>query len=145
VSVERARRFIGRGIRLIYQNGEVTAKCESEAPVFVQSPNCNLRRDWHPATVCRIPPECNFSIFRNVDFRDQLNSSVQRGYEAVFALTKMCTIRVSFVKGWGAEYRRQAITATPCWLEIHLNGPLQWLDQVLYAMGSPQGGCSSMS
>ena len=55
-NVERARRFIGRGIRLVYENGEVMAKCDSEAPVFVQSPNSNLRRQWHPATVCRIPP-----------------------------------------------------------------------------------------
>jgi MAD (mothers against decapentaplegic) family protein 4 len=46
-------------------------------------------------------------------------------------LRRLCILRLSFVKGWGADYNRKTIKETPCWIEIQLHRALQVLDEVL--------------
>lgn len=156
---------------MYYLQGDVFLECQSEMAVFVQSRQLNHSQKFNMNTVCKVPSRCNLNIFNSQEFAKLLTEAVHHGFQAVHELSKMCTIRfdfgqkntgiflgfpkiihdftshfrVSFVKGWGAEYHRQDVTSTPCWMEIHLHGPLKWLDKVLTQMDLPDSAISSFS
>ena len=137
-TIEITRKSIGYGVYLYNVDGEVYAGCLSACCIFVQSWNCNHRHNFSAFTICKIPPTLKLKIFSNQEFIELLSQTVNSGnYEAVKELKEMCTIPVSFVKGWGSAYVRNDVSETPCWIEIQLNGPLQWLSKELIQMESP--------
>uniref|UniRef100_A0A915PU02 MH2 domain-containing protein n=1 Tax=Setaria digitata TaxID=48799 RepID=A0A915PU02_9BILA len=135
--VVNARRQIGRGVRIFRRDEDVYAECLSEAPVFIQSPIHAVKSHDHPATVYRLPSGHIMQVFDNESFETLLAQSTSQGFHAVYSLQRMCHMRISFVKGWGEQYKRQTITSTPCWVEIHLAIPLQKLDRVLSQIPGP--------
>ncbi|XP_043215923.1 mothers against decapentaplegic homolog 4-like isoform X2 [Amphibalanus amphitrite] len=57
-------------------------------------------------------------------------------------LRRLCILRLSFVKGWGPDYRRQSIKETPCWVEVNLHRALQLLDGVLQTTQAGPGAAT---
>ncbi|KAK0425772.1 hypothetical protein QR680_009376 [Steinernema hermaphroditum] len=93
-----ARNLIGRGIRITHITGEVFLENLSGNPVFIQSPWMNNINKWHIATVIKVPGHCMLKIFNTREFASVLAEAVTRNYEAAYALTRMCAIRISFTK-----------------------------------------------
>jgi len=145
LSIEQTRMYIGKGVRIYRSGASVYAECLSECAIFIQSASFNREYGYKPDHVYKVAKGNKMKIFDNKTFARLLNNSVSEGYEAVYALNEICTIRMSFVKGWGSQYRRQHVTSAPCWIEIRLNGPLQWLDRALIELGSSDAKCSSFS
>ncbi|KAI6177413.1 Mothers against decapentaplegic-like protein 9 [Aphelenchoides bicaudatus] len=146
-TIENTRRHIGKGVKLTYvpYQGTLYAECLSDSAIFIQSRNCNYVHNFHPTTVCKINHGYSLKIFDTKMFGELLGNCINMGFNRSYELTKMTIIRMSFVKGWGAEYQRQDVTSTPCWIEIHLHAPLVWLDRVLAKLGPSPDPISSMS
>ncbi|OQV14765.1 Mothers against decapentaplegic-like protein 5 [Hypsibius exemplaris] len=146
-TIENTRKHIGKGVHIYYVGGEVYAECLSASAIFIQSRESNLRHRFHPTAVVKLSHERSLKVFDNTEFAKLLRerAASAMAYEGVYDLLKMCVIRVSFVKGWGAEYHRQDVTSTPCWIELHLNSPLRWIDRVLTQLSPPPNFVSSQS
>ncbi|GMT28491.1 hypothetical protein PFISCL1PPCAC_19788, partial [Pristionchus fissidentatus] len=143
--LEEIRRAIGRGVRLYYASGEIFIECLSEHPIFVQSPSANRRYGMAAASVVKVEPNTTLKIFNHAEFSTELMNALERGFESVHALIKLCNIRVSFVKGWGHEYSRKSINQTGCWFIAQFPAPVVWIDKVLNSMGAPPTFCGSVT
>ena len=101
--VEETRSVIGKGLQLYRTSAdEIYAECKSEHALFVQSQCCNLRYNWHPGTVCKIPPKCNLKLFTMAEFDKYLHQQMtaDRSFKSILEMTSLCSIRISFIKGF---------------------------------------------
>lgn len=130
---------------MFFEGNDLYIECLSDAAIFVQSRMCNYLHNFDASNVLKLQTGQTLRLFNICDFNNLLNQAVQHGFEAAYELVKMCTTRISFVKGWGSHYQRLDVTSTPCWIELHLHGPFQLLDKVLQKMGSPLYAISSVS
>ncbi|KAI6241705.1 Mothers against decapentaplegic-like protein [Aphelenchoides fujianensis] len=138
ITIENTRRHIGKGVRFVCTDSLVTIYNLSQSPIFVQSRNSNFKYNLQATSVYRVPAGSSLIIFDYQLFHNMLEKAKSEGYHHVYELQKMCFIRLSFVKGWGADYHRQDVTSTPCWLEIQLHQPLSWIDSVITPMDPPE-------
>ena len=73
------------------------------------------------------------------------NNVIEIGKAKLYSHLSSLKVRISFVKGWGHNYSRKYVTETPCWLEITINNPLDWLDKVSRNLREAAYKCSSNS
>uniref|UniRef100_A0A915PVC0 Mothers against decapentaplegic homolog n=1 Tax=Setaria digitata TaxID=48799 RepID=A0A915PVC0_9BILA len=66
---------------------------------------------------------------KSAELAGRLNQAASVGVDE---LRNLCSLAVSFVKGWGPDYDRKSIKETPCWIEVQINRALQLLDEVLH-------------
>jgi len=152
---EKVRLHIGKGVHLEFMSdGSVYARCLSDSSVFFESYYLDRESGREPFdAVHKIHPSSRVKVFslkeclrclklaasmqQQAASNSGLNNtngstnSTNGGGINVDDLRRLCRLRFSFVKGWGHDYPRKNILETPCWCEIQLNRPLQYLDQIL--------------
>uniref|UniRef100_A0AC34QZK6 MH2 domain-containing protein n=1 Tax=Panagrolaimus sp. JU765 TaxID=591449 RepID=A0AC34QZK6_9BILA len=129
-TVRRIRSTIKDGIRFYNRNGDIFVHCLSDLPVFVQAPLSAHSRGEHPATVYRLAPGHAMSVFPLNVLENLMCEAQKRGPEAILALQRTCTMRVSFGKGWGKDYRLQNVLGVPAWIEVQFVSALADLDEL---------------
>ncbi|EFA07433.1 protein mothers against dpp [Tribolium castaneum] len=136
-TVKNTRQQIGRGITLHYVKGQIYVQLWSDSDLYVNSRFYNRLKNYPGGTICKLSPfRCrHMKLFRDDEFHEMLSAEVAKGWEAVYSLAKVCTVRISFVEGWGNEVG--GITEKPCWLEVRFLRHLEWTQRTLTQMGAP--------
>lgn len=149
-SIEETRRAIRKGICLENNNNQIYVLNMSESSIFFHSKNCNVENELDQHAVVKIEPQVRKKIFDQRIFDDLVDQAIRQKddgltFQGLFSLIEHCIIKMSFVKGWGSIYQRQDVTATPCWIEIHLLKPYALIDQYLREIKPPMLQITSTS
>jgi len=159
---EITRQHIGRGVQLeLKGEGDVWLECLSKYAVFVQSHYLDWMAKKQPGVVVhKISPTVRVKVFDLKEcvrqMKDRILNSQNLGNAngggvpngghlapalshataasgfGIDDLRKFCTFHLSFVKGYGPDYKnRKTIVDTPCWIQVQLHRGLQVLDEIL--------------
>lgn len=161
---EKARLHIGKGVQLEnLPDGSVYVRCLSDYSAFFESYYLDRESAREPFdAVHKIYPGSYVKVFslkeclrclKSAALEQQANNQQQQQQQTqngqmimnnmnsngpggidIDQLRKLCRLRFSFVKGWGPDYPRKSILDTPCWCEVQLNRPLQYLDQLINSL-----------
>lgn len=159
--VIKARLHIGRGVRLEVEEGDVWLENQSDNAVFLNSPYLDQQSQRTIGEVVhKIYPRAKLKVFDLHEIHMMLSERAEAARQAATAqaaavagtgnvgptssdqlaaaaaigvddLRRYCVLSMSFVKGWGLDYKRKSIKNCPCWVEVTMNRALQVLDDLL--------------
>jgi MAD (mothers against decapentaplegic) family protein 6/7 len=101
------------GVTLSHEGGSVWVYNRSDNPIFVNS----VTLDADSPLPTRVPAEQCLCVY---DPKKAAHRTCGCDFTTPYGPVDPNSIRISFAKGWGPDYRRQEITSCPCWLEILL-------------------------
>uniref|UniRef100_A0A0N5B1S4 MH2 domain-containing protein n=1 Tax=Strongyloides papillosus TaxID=174720 RepID=A0A0N5B1S4_STREA len=132
VAISKVLCQIGGGCHIIKigDNVKIQSKCKS--PIFIQCPMQGGISGTDPACVYRLSPGSEICIYDHEVFSRMLRKA--EGMVGLINLQQYYQTRISFIKGWGENYRRKCITDSPCWLEILVIKPMLMIDSIMMEM-----------
>lgn len=147
-TIEMTRRAIRKGICLENFEDKIYVTNLSESSIFFHSKNCNVENQLNQHAVIKIESQGRHKIFDQAVFEGLLKNAIESNdgsSDRLYSLVEHCSIKLSFVKGWGSIYQRQDVTSTPCWIDICLLKPNALIDPYLQQTGPPSARITSTS
>uniref|UniRef100_A0A7E4UST4 MH2 domain-containing protein n=1 Tax=Panagrellus redivivus TaxID=6233 RepID=A0A7E4UST4_PANRE len=131
LAVHRVRQCVKEGIRFYYEGRNVWLDCIGPQQIFVQAPLYAYCNSQPLSTVFRLKQGNGMPVFSAVAFDHLLKEAENIGRDSIVAIEQLCSLRISFVKGWGQNYASPTILTLPVWLEVHFLHAFGNVDHVL--------------
>uniref|UniRef100_A0A0N4Z6K3 MH2 domain-containing protein n=1 Tax=Parastrongyloides trichosuri TaxID=131310 RepID=A0A0N4Z6K3_PARTI len=136
VAISKVLCQIGGGCHIIKVGDNVKIESKCKSPIFIQCPMQGVISGTDPSCVYRLSPGTDLTIYDNNLFNNMLMKTKNDGNIGLINLQQYYQTRISFIKGWGENYRRKSITDSPCWLEILILKPMMMIDNLMMEMNT---------